>query len=61
MEIRNLAYPEDIKCQSDEKGGGSVGKEQEDRENEAISSFGTFSAGLVLVRCLNRRFHGQCM
>jgi len=36
-----------------------MGKEQEDRENEVISSFGSFSADLVLVRCLNRRFDGQ--
>lgn len=38
-----------------------MGKEQEDGENEVISSFGSFSADFVLVRCFNRRFDGQCM
>jgi hypothetical protein len=35
-----------------------MGKEQEDRESDVISSFGTFSADLVLVRCLKRRSDG---
>jgi hypothetical protein len=49
---RNLAYPEDIECQRVEKGDGSMGKEQKDRESDVISTFGTFSADLVLVRFL---------
>jgi hypothetical protein len=51
MRIRNLSFPEVNKYQRVEKGDGSMGKEQEVRRNEAISSFGTFSAYLVLIRC----------
>ena len=61
MRNRNLAYPDGIKCQRVEKRVGSMDKEKDDRESDVISSFGNFSADLVLVRRLNRRSDGQCM
>jgi hypothetical protein len=50
-----------MKCQRVEKRDGSMGKEQEDRRNDVIWSFGTFIADLVLVRYLDRRSDGQCV